>query len=252
MSDSSLCLHELWSLGSCSTWTGCMHLYLSRNMSGSGGYVVMSGTRSCTMTMTKDVNPNTKKTYKELMTVFHTSGSNLPARCCRHLPLECVWHSAAPEPYPGLSPFLSRSSFPLQERSPPLYLLSAPSQLHSTPTAFTESPAGRPSVSRRPSSSSWPRFCLWSRRRAMVNLLMSPSTARPSGGPRRSASVRASRLRPSRRCRVHNNSTYSTKPSSCSHRATSLQLQALTVSSDGAMSLQIHTCTVLSQGGLDN
>uniref|UniRef100_A0A3B4WKU9 Si:ch211-223p8.8 n=1 Tax=Seriola lalandi dorsalis TaxID=1841481 RepID=A0A3B4WKU9_SERLL len=34
---------------------------------------------------------------------------------------------------------------------------------------------------------------------------MSPSTVRPSGGPRRSASVRASRLGPSRRCWVESN-----------------------------------------------
>lgn len=220
-------------------------------MSGSGGYVLVSGTRSCTRTMTKDVNPNTKKTYTELMTVFHTSGSNLPARCCLHLPLECVWHSAAPEPYPDLSPFLSRSSVPLQERSLPLYLLSAPSQLHSIPAPASISPAGILSVGRRPSSSSWAWFCLWRRRRAMVSLLMSPSTVRPSGGPRRSASVRASRLRPSRRCWVHNNSTYSPNPSSCSHWATCLQLQVLTLSSDGAMPLQKQTCTGLIHRGLD-
>lgn len=36
--------------------------HLSRKMSGSGGYVRMSGTLSCTMTMTKEVNPNTNTT----------------------------------------------------------------------------------------------------------------------------------------------------------------------------------------------
>lgn len=212
--------------------------YLSRNMSGSGGYVLMSGTRSCTMTMTKDVNPKTKKTYKELMMVFHTSGSNLPARCCLQLPLKCVWHCVAPEP-DALLP-LQRSSLLLQKS--PLDLLSL-SQLQSTLVEPTRSPAGELSACWRPSSSSWLRFCLWSRRRAMVSRLMSPSTVRPSGGPRRSASVRASRLRPSRRCWVHINSTYSPKPSSCSHWATCLQLQALTGSSDAAMPLQIDTET---------
>lgn len=180
------------------------------------------------------------------MTVFQTSGSNLPARCCLHLPLECIWHNAAPEPYPGLSPFLRRSSVPLHKRSPPLHLRSALSQLHSTPAAPCEIPAVRLSAGRRPSSSSWVWFCLWSRRRAKVSLLMSPSTVRPSGGPRRSASVRASRLGPSRRCWMHSSSTYSPKPSSCSHWATFLQFQVLTPSSDDAMPLQIQTYTVLS------
>lgn len=218
--------------------------YLSRNMSGSGGYVLMSGTRSCTITMTNEVNPNTKKTYMELMTVFHTSGSNLPASCWLHLPLECVWRRASPEPYPDRSPLLSRSSYPLQERSPPLHLLSAPSQLHSTPATPCKCPVGRPYANWSPSSSSWSWFCLWRQRRAMFNLLMSPRTVRLSGGPRRSASVRARRLRPSSRCWVHINSTYSPKPSSCSHWATSLQLHALTVVRVAAMPLQIDACLV--------
>ncbi|KAG7216414.1 hypothetical protein INR49_021666 [Caranx melampygus] len=120
------------------------------------------------------------------MTVFHTSGSSLPAICCRHLPLECILQSAAPEPCPDLSPFLSRSSVPLHKRSPPaLNLLSAPSQLHSPPAALSKKPVWEPSEGRRPSSSSCAWFCLWSRRRAIVSLLMSPSTVRPRGGPRR-------------------------------------------------------------------
>lgn len=36
--------------------------HLSRKISGSGGYMRMSGTLSCTMTMTKEVNPNTNTT----------------------------------------------------------------------------------------------------------------------------------------------------------------------------------------------
>lgn len=36
--------------------------HLSRKISGSGGYMRMSGTLSCTITMTKEVNPNTKTT----------------------------------------------------------------------------------------------------------------------------------------------------------------------------------------------
>lgn len=36
--------------------------HLSRKISGSGGYVRMSGTLSCTMTMTKEVKPNTNTT----------------------------------------------------------------------------------------------------------------------------------------------------------------------------------------------
>lgn len=182
------------------------------------------------------------------MTVFQTSGSNLPAKCCLHLPLECVWHSTSPELYPDLLLFLDRSSVPLHKRSPPLHP-SAPSQLHLAPAVPAESPAGRLSEGARPSSSSWAWFFLWSRRRAMVSLLMSPSTVRPRGGPLRSASVRASRLRPSRRCCVHSSSTYCPKPSSFSHWATCLQLQALTLSSDSAMLLQKQT--LLSNVGYD-
>lgn len=201
----------------------------------------MSGTRSCTMTMTKDVNPNTRKTYMELMTVFHTSGSSLPARCCLHLPFKCVSHSTVPKLHPDLLLFLSRSSVPLDKRSPTLYLPSAPSQPHLTPEASSGSPTGM-------FSTGWiPNSCLWSRRRARVNLLMSPSTVRPSGGPRRSASVSDSRLRPSNLCWVHSNSTYSLKPSSCSHLATCLQVQVLTLFSDSAMPLQTQTYAVLSQ-----
>lgn len=215
--------------------------YLSRNISGSGGYVLISGTRSCTMTMTKEVNPKTKNTYMQLTTVFHTSGSNRPANCWRLPPLECTWHNAAPVTCPHLSLFLNRSSVPLHKWLFPLNpLLSVPSQLQFTPSGVL---AGRASESRRPSSSSWAWFCFWSRWRAMVNLFMSPSTVRPSGGPRRSASVRASRLSPSRRCCVHNNSTYSPKPSSWSHWATLLQLHALTLSPDCAMLLETQTQT---------
>ncbi|KAF3842160.1 hypothetical protein F7725_024111 [Dissostichus mawsoni] len=63
------------------------------------GYVLMSGTRSCTMTMTKDVNPNTKKTYMELTIVFHTSGSSLPDSSI-----------AAPLPPCGAQQLLSRGA----------------------------------------------------------------------------------------------------------------------------------------------
>lgn len=242
-----------WTIPGCST---CLQFvqYLSRNMSGSGGYVLMSGTRSCTRTITNDVKPITRKTYIELMTVFHTSGSNRPARCCLHLPLKCVWQSISPELYSHLSPLLCRSTLPLQKRSPPLKLPSAPSKFNSPPTGCIKDPAGTLLESLRPSSSSWLWFCLWRRRRAMVNLLMSPSTVRPSGGPRRSASVRARRLRPSSRCWVHSKSTYSPKPSSCSHCATCIQLQPLTASSDAAIPLRtekIHFCLLepLNRGG---
>lgn len=207
-------------------------------MSGSGGYVLMSGTRSCTRTITNDVKPITRKAYIELMTVFHTSGSNRPARCCLHLLLKCVWHAVFPGLYPHLSPLRCRSTLPLQKPSPPINLPSAPSNCHTSLTGSSEGPAGTPSASQSPNSSSWLWFCLWSWRRAMINLLMSPSTVRPSGGPRRSASVRARRLRPSSRCWAQSKSTYSPKPSFCSQCATCTQLQALTASSEVAIPLK--------------
>lgn len=230
---------HMWTIPGCSTCSYCVQ-YLSRNMSGSGGYVLMSGTRSCTRTITNDVKPMTRKTYIELRTVFHTSGSNRPARCCLHLPLKWERQSVSPEPDSHLSPLLCRSTPPLQKPPPPLNLPAASSKFHSPPTGCIEDPAGM-LESLRPSSSSWLWFRLWSRRRATVNLLMSPSTVRPSGGPRRSASVRARRLRPSSRCWVQSKSTYSPKPSPFSHCATCVQLQPLTASSEAAIPLRTQT-----------
>ena len=52
---------------------------LSRNISGRGGYFFISGTRSCTTTITNAVIQVTTKRYARLIKAFATSGLSFDA-----------------------------------------------------------------------------------------------------------------------------------------------------------------------------
>lgn len=169
----------------------------------------MSGTRSWTITIMKDVNPNTIKTYIQLNMVFQYSGSNLRIECL-FLPF-MYWYWS--EFKSAMGPSQSCEGSPLHSHSA-LWrtLMNGVMELMGLSLLYPIS-----------SKTSICIFCNF--RTESINLLMSPKTLISRGGDRRSYSVKVSNVIPSSRCLLHKMSTYSKKPSSFSQTATCLVVQ---------------------------